>query len=192
MGLKGDLHEVATVWKQSSWRIKVYLALSVFLASGSIASLSETVFRWKGFINDAVAFYKKYVADQLQELLELVLTRVPEGLSHFLILSTIYFAANLRVANFALPGARARSVAASATINYIGTALGIGIIFYFTHRQTDGDGAIGLFIGSAFGASVSYWRVGGAARVLWFASLIGPFALVGIAAAVSSGLLRTE
>jgi hypothetical protein len=192
MGLKGDFDEVAKVWRQSSWQIKSYLALSAFLASGSIASLSETVFRWKGFVSDAVLFYQTYIAGQIEGLLKLLVVHVPSGLSHFLILTAIYLGANLRVSTFALPGAKARSVALRAIADYAGVAIGISALLHFTARELDGEGALGLFIGSAFAASFSYWRVGGAARILWFASLLGPFAIVGLVAAVTSGLARTS
>jgi hypothetical protein len=192
MGLNGDFHEVAKVWRQSSWQIRTYLALSAFLASGSIASLSETVFRWKGFVSDAGFFYQTYIAGQLQQLLKLLVVHVPNGLSHFLILTAIYLGANLRVSTFALPGAKARSVALRATADYVGVAIGITALLHFSARELEGEGALGLFIGSAFAASFSYWRVGGAARILWFASLLSPFAIVGLAAAVTSGLARTS
>ena len=86
MGLKGDLQEVATVWEKSSWRVKAYLLLSAFLASGSIASLSDTVLRWKGFLRDALLFYQAYISDQLLRVLQFVFPtiHVPAGVSHFL------------------------------------------------------------------------------------------------------------
>lgn len=192
MGLKGDFDEVAKFWRQSSWQIKAYLGLSAFLASGSIASLSETVFRWKGFISDAVLFYQTYIADRLQGLLNLLMFHVPVGFSHYLILTAVYMGANLRVSTFALPGAKAQSVALRAIADYCGVAIGISVLLHFKAQELDGEGALGLFIGSALGASFSYWRVGGAARILWFASLLGPFAIVGLVAAVANGLARTS
>ena len=60
----------------------------------------------------------------------------------------------------------------------------------YTGKELNEESAFGLFLGSALAASVSYLLVGGAARILWFAYLLGPFALVGLVAAVSSGLVR--
>lgn len=194
MGLKGDLQEVATVWKQSSWRVRAYLALSAFLASGSIASLSETVFRWKGFVRDALSFYQAYVSDQLLRVLQFVFAtvHVPEGVSHLLILSALYLGANLRVAIFAVPAARSRAVASRATSSYLGAMIAMLIGMNFTGKELDGESALGLFLGSALCTSVSYWFVGGAAQILWLAYLLGPFAFVGLVAAVSSGLVRVS
>ncbi len=192
MGLKGDLHEVATVWKRSSWRIKTGLVFSLFLASGSIASLSDTVFRWKGFVRDALSFYQAYVSDQLLYVLQFVFATVdvPTGVSHLMILSVLYLGANLRVAIFSIATAKSRAVALRAASIYLGAMIAVIIGTSYTSKELVGETALGLFLGSAFCASASYWHVGGAARLLWFIYLLGPFAFVGLMAAVTSGLAR--
>ncbi len=187
MGLKGDFSEVEAIWSRSPWRVRAFLGLSLFLASGSIASLSDTVFRWKGFVSDAVAFYQNYISGQLLNLLHMCFAQVPGGVPHLLILSALYLAANFRVAYFALPTSRTRLLAAQVTGHYIGVT---AALLYGTHnvgRELEGGSALGLFVGSALCASFSYWRVGGAARILWFANLLVPFFIVGIAAAFASG-----
>lgn len=192
MGLKGDLQEVATVWDKSSWRVKAYLLLSAFLASGSIASLSDTVFRWKGFLRDALLFYQVYISDQLLRVLQFVFPTiyVPEGVSDFFILSALYLGANLRVAVFSVPAAKSRAVASRATSSYLGATIAMLIGMNLSGNELSSDSASGFFLGSALAASVSYWFVGGAARLLWFAYLLGPLFLIGLIAAISSGLVR--
>jgi hypothetical protein len=190
MGLKADFQEVATVWNQSSWRVRIYLALSAFLASGSIASLSETVFRWKGFMADAVLFYQTYISGPLHRVLVLFFAHVPEGVSHLLILSALYLGASLRVAYFALPSTKTRLVARRSVTGYVGAAIAVFIVGHYTGRELDGMSALGFFLGSALAASFSYWRAGGAARILWFVHLLGPFVIIGLAAAFASGLAR--
>jgi len=187
MGLKGDFSEVATAWSKTPWRLRVCLGISLYAASGSIASLSDTVFRWKGFVSDAVAFYQTYISGQLLRLLHICFAHVPAGVPHLLILSTLYLGVNFRVAYFALPASRTRSLVAQVTGHYIGVT---AALLYGTHnvgRDLEGGSALGLFVGSALCASYSYWRIGGAARILWFANLLIPFFLVGIAAAFASG-----
>jgi hypothetical protein len=61
MGLKGDFDEIAKVWSAAPWRVKVYLVLSAGLASSSVASLSEAIFKWKGFFLDALLFYRAWI-----------------------------------------------------------------------------------------------------------------------------------
>src|SRR5438309_2265838 len=125
MGLKGDLDEVVTVWSRSPWRVKAYLAISAFLASGSIASLSDTVFRWKGFVSDALSFYQNHISDQLLRLLQFGFPHVPRGASDLLILSVLYVSANLRVAYFSLPDSPPRAVARRAISAYIGSIIAL-------------------------------------------------------------------
>ena len=46
-----------------------------------------------------------------------------------------------------------------------------------------------LFAIALYSSSI-YWKIGGAARFLWFVSLLGPLMVVGVAAAVNSGLSK--
>lgn len=191
MGLQDDFYEFVRVWQSSSWKMKAYLLLTAFLASGSIATLSETVFHWKGFVNDAIFFYQIYIADQIQNLLKLFFN-APSGLSHFLILTGIYLGANLRVSRLTLPETKAHSVALHAVTSYVGVATAMTIFLHFSDRMSlNSEFSLGLFAGSAFSASFSYWRAGGAARILWLTTLLSPFVIVGLAAAITSGLSRT-
>lgn len=61
MGLIGDLQEGKHLWKNSSWTSRAVIALSIFIATNPIASLSEPVFRWKGFILDGLEFYREWI-----------------------------------------------------------------------------------------------------------------------------------
>lgn len=192
MGLKGDVHEVSTIWKQSSWRIRIWLALSLFLASGSIASLSDTVFRWKGFINESVTFYQVHISGKLSRLLQIPFASMAQGISDLIILSLLLIGANVRIAFFALPNSTVREVARRTISSYIGSMIALLAGNYYVGREMDGSAALGLFIGSALCASASYWRAGGAARILWFSNLLGPFIVVALAAAFVSGWQRTN
>lgn len=192
MGLKGDLQEVAAAWPKYSWRLRAFLVLSIVLASSSVATLSDTVFRWKGFIKDALSFYQEFIADQLLRLITVVLPniQVPPGVPHLLILSALYLGANLRVAAFSVPNSRSRSIASRATGSYIGAAIGSLIVMQFLEQSLSAKGSLGLFVGSAFAVSVWYFRIGGAAKILWFVHLTAPFVIVGLLAAVNNGLVR--
>lgn len=191
MGLKGDLDEVVIVWNKSPWRVKAYLAISAFLASGSIASLSDTVFRWKGFISDALLFYQTYISDQLFRLLQIGFPGVPQGASDLMILSALYVGANLRIAYFSLPGSLTRPVARRAISSYVGSMIALLVGNHSVGRGLSGESALGLFLGAALCSSVSYWRARGVIRILWFSYLLGPFIIVGLTAAFVSGWGRT-
>jgi len=191
MGLKGDLQEVTSVWKRSSWRVKAYLTLSLFLASGSIASLSETVFRWKGFISDALSFYRTHISDQIFWMLRSAFSQVPPAASDLLILSMLYIGAHLRVIWFAPRASLTQREGRRGISTYIGSTTALLIGNYYLGRDLNGESALGLFLGGAVCASVSYWRAGGAVRILWFSCLLGPFIFVGLTAAFVSGWGRT-
>jgi hypothetical protein len=56
MSLFGDIEEVKIFWKKTTLIGKFVLIVSGFLASGSLANLSETIFKWKEGIKEAVTF----------------------------------------------------------------------------------------------------------------------------------------
>ncbi|MDO9333363.1 MAG: hypothetical protein Q7T57_02435 [Dehalococcoidales bacterium] len=60
MGLKGDLDEAVKDWPKSNRLIKAWLVFSVFFSTLQLASLSEAVFKWKGFVLDGVNFYREW------------------------------------------------------------------------------------------------------------------------------------
>ena len=68
MGLKADIDEVKASWSTSPWWVRIWLALSAYLAISSIASLAETIVKWKGFILDAVLFYREWINLPLKKL----------------------------------------------------------------------------------------------------------------------------
>lgn len=192
MGLKGDWSEVAGIWSKSPWRVRILLGASVFVASNSIATLSDTVFRWKGFIKDALSFYQQNVTVPLWSLIHgwLPSIFIPPGVPHFIILSALYIGSNLRIVYFSMPGSKPRRLATQSLTGYIGASIGLLSAIYYSEKLLDGGGALGFFIGSVVAASVTYIRSGGAARILWFVWLFSPFMVVGLAAAVNSGLVR--
>jgi hypothetical protein len=194
MGLKGDIDEVGRAWPAYSWRMRLWLVLSVLLASNSIATLSDTIFRWKAFIKETLQYYEILIASPLRNAILSLLpgTQIPPGVPHFIVLSTLYLGASIRVALYALPRSRARTAALQAVTGYVGSCVALLLIWRWEGQVLDLETSLGLFIGSAACASVSFARIGGAARLLWFVYLAAPFAIVGVAAAVNSGLMRQQ
>jgi hypothetical protein len=68
MGLKGDMDEVANAWRSASPSGKAWLALSGFFGISALASLSELVTKWKGFIKDGVEFYNVWIGTPVREV----------------------------------------------------------------------------------------------------------------------------
>ena len=119
-GLRGDIEGVTSVWRSSPWRYRVLLVLSLVLASGSIASLSETVAKWKGFILDGVTFYRTYVSKPTNEFfLSLLGPNIPPGIADAVILLAPLVSANMRLALYRGANIRARAPATGMLLSPI-------------------------------------------------------------------------
>jgi hypothetical protein len=188
MGLKGDIDEVAKVWISSPWRIKVYLALSTLLASGSIASLSDVLFKWKGFVLDAVVFYRSRIGVPFHNLMQSAVdVRLPEGFSDHILLWILLLASLTRYQFFVCRDFRCR-------LEFIGV-YGCMFSLYGWALAQDfirGRGypvSLSLLM-YGFAIVFSFFTTTGAGRIVLLASLIAPLALVGVVAAVHAGLTR--
>lgn len=72
MSLKDDFNEARQIWSGSSLSLKLLAGLTLFLATGSIASLSDTVFAWRGFLSDGVKFYESFITGQIIRLTDVL------------------------------------------------------------------------------------------------------------------------
>lgn len=188
MGLKADVEEVAKAWRVAPWRVRVFYGLSVFLASGAVASLSETVAKWKGFLLDSVNFYQKHVGSPLDYFIrDVLLLPLPVGVSDAVVLLTLLAGANTRLMMYRGAGQRTRLAAIAFLLAPI---LLIGWLALWKGSSLSGREMVIALSGLTGYASARYWLIGGATRLLWFASILAPFMLVGFAAAINSGLSK--
>jgi len=67
MGLAGDINEAKKLWNESSPLFRVVIVISTFLAISSIASMSDVIFHWKGFISDGLQFYNSWAIEPLKK-----------------------------------------------------------------------------------------------------------------------------
>lgn len=65
MGLKGDFDELVSSYKNVSLPSRLFLIVSFFISVSSIASLADTIFKWKGFIADLLLFYREFVVEPI-------------------------------------------------------------------------------------------------------------------------------
>ena len=185
MGLKADVDEVTNYWDRAPWRVRVVLVLVLFLSSTSLASLSDSVVKWKGFLLDALTFYR---ANVLRPITEVAQKLVDHPLSStFLdnaVLYGLFFAALTRallLRNSSWPR-KARDVV------FMG-ALYVALIWSLagipaSPSETTGWALYPLFL---FGA---YFLTKGAERVLAMTYMLVPVLIVGVLAAISAGLGR--
>ncbi|MBB1339930.1 hypothetical protein [Pseudoalteromonas sp. SR44-2] len=96
MALIDDLKSAKNLWENGTLFTKIGIVLSTFLASGSIASLSNIVFAWKGFILDGINVYKAWVILPMQQSANHFGLHIDNSESHFLILTALFMAAIYR------------------------------------------------------------------------------------------------
>ncbi|MDE1516089.1 hypothetical protein PUN32_13955 [Vibrio sp. dsl-7] len=63
MNIRESFIEAVELYKKAGSLNRIFIMISFFLSVSSIASLSESIFKWKGFILDAVDFYQHYIAE---------------------------------------------------------------------------------------------------------------------------------
>lgn len=68
MGLIGDIQESKNLWLKSSWLFRIVILVSTFFAISSIASLSDVIFHWKGFIYDGIKFYSTWISEPIKKI----------------------------------------------------------------------------------------------------------------------------
>lgn len=189
MGLKADFEEVASSWTAAPWRVKLWLTLSLFLASNAIASLSETIFKWKGFILDAIDLYRSHISLPLRDLLVWLFSmHVQPRAIDVSMLVAIFGLASLRVAFYYPKRSDARKAELGAVVCVVGTIMvaiatsGKGPAFWFS---------LLIFLLSVLFSITSHIKHGGASALLWLVYVVAPFLAVGLVAAVNTGLSRS-
>lgn len=188
MGFKADVEEVTKAWSAARWRLRTFLILTLFMASGAVASLSETVAKWKGFFLDAVRFYQQYISLPAGKLLSaLVSIPLPVGTADALVLLTLMMSANIRIL-FYRGGARNARVSAFAMLTT--PILFIALLIVWRGRSINSNDILACLGGILGYAILRYWQIAGATRLIWFTSMLAPVVVVGLAAAVNAGLSK--
>lgn len=96
MALIDDIQSARNLWKNGTILTRVFIVVSTFLATGAIASLSDVVFAWKGFILDGVNFYRNFIVQPLLQLAEIFSLEISSMEVNFLILTGIFMSAIYR------------------------------------------------------------------------------------------------
>ncbi len=97
MALFSDLKELKQEWKESSPAKKGLIILVLFLTTSSLTSLSDTVFKWKGFILEGMEFYRASISSPLLELFSYMNLKLTEQLADFLIVYSLSVSGFLRL-----------------------------------------------------------------------------------------------
>lgn len=191
MGLKADFDEVVEAWPKYSWMLRLWLILSAFVASGAIASLSETVFKWKGFVLDAVAFYRSFLSEPLAQFIHARNPHLGPAIADALLLAAVSSLAQVVVS-------AGQNEPSSLRLRRE-LRLGILLVAYLSIGgmfQRPGPNPEALLVwwwlGILAWQLIQYIRLRGSTRLLGLSSLLFPFVLLGVAAAINTGLSRAS
>ena len=66
MSIQSDFVELKNYWRHSSFYMRAWLLIVGYLSISSIASISDTVFQWKGFFLDALLFYRNWISGPIR------------------------------------------------------------------------------------------------------------------------------
>lgn len=101
MGLLADLDELSSAWKKCSLLGKLLIAFVVFFFTLTpLASLSDTAFQWKGFVLDALLFYRSYFVSPVIYFLDYLGIRFPTFMIDLFVIQLLTSAGLIRK-NFA-------------------------------------------------------------------------------------------
>jgi hypothetical protein len=185
MGLKADVDEVTSYWNRAPWRVRIVLILVLFISSTSFASLSESVIKWRGFLLDALNFYRAHV---LRPLAEAAQNLVGHPLSTtFLdnaVLYGVFFAALTRARLL-----RNSSKLEKARHVFFMGALYVGMLLHLSGLR-DSPGATTIWVMYPLFLFTAYFITKGAERLLAMVYMLAPVLLVGVLAALSEGLSK--
>ena len=188
MGLKSDIDEVLVVWERAPWHMRVYLVLSLVLGSTSIASLSETVFKWKGFVLDGVNLYRSFISSPIRNLAKNLFNySLSQSAFDLSVLALLLAVASLRVGIFQPKGSFGRK----GEISAVGTMVGVIVMLIAGNGSALSLWMAGILMTASF--LMNSWfhvRLGGAPALLWFFSILVPPAIIGLLGAVHAGLTR--
>tara|TARA_R110000823_G_scaffold75923_2_gene173605 strand:- start:3495 stop:4157 length:663 start_codon:yes stop_codon:yes gene_type:complete len=67
--LKAELKHIKIKWGSLSLSAKILTGLSLLFSISSITSLSDVIFKWRGFIKDALDVYREYFSEPVSRFL---------------------------------------------------------------------------------------------------------------------------
>ncbi|MEQ3632400.1 hypothetical protein [Thalassolituus sp.] len=183
MGLVGDLQEVRSLWADTSWKLRIVLVVSTFFAISSVASLSDLVFQWRGFILDGIQFYSNWITDPIRRFLAQLGLILSGNSVDFLILSTLYISGLLR--KFWLDGAKTN------ILHAIFLAVLLCLLAVRLSGQASGPSIWGfLLITVTYLLTPIAWKETTKEKFVYYAPISIAILVVLVLGAINSGLTR--
>ncbi len=185
MGLKTDVEEVTHYWGRAPWRVRIVLVLILFLSSTSLASLSESVIKWRGFLLEALTFYRQHVLRPIAEVARQVVGHpLPTVFVDNAVFYGLFFAALTR----ALLLRNSSRVNQAADIVFM--SMVYALMLWNLTGLRDSPGEITVWAVYPLLLFNAYFITKGGERVLAMAYMLTPVFVVGVLAAISAGLSK--
>ena len=86
MGMYSELEEAVDLWDKSSNIKRSIIIISVFFTISSLTSLSDTIFKWKGFILDGLNFYKTFISGSIIDFFDVFSIIIYQNTVDFMVL----------------------------------------------------------------------------------------------------------
>lgn len=185
-------NRIKSYWSNQPVIAKFFLVISSFVSASSLASLSETIFKWKGFVLDAVEGYRSIVQPIRDMLISSFDVSITQGQIDSVVIFGLFYFGHLR---FALS---ARSQNHTLTINAYYLIIYVFMVLFSFSAPNDNTLLIGtltvVLVGAA-GYFVAGSRAKGGAKDYAFDAAITinitiamSLLVVGVLAAVNKGL----
>jgi len=182
MGLLKDIEDTFELWKRSSL---VYKILSFSFAMAPLASISDSVFQWKGFILSGVEFYRTGVHFWFREALFYVgFERSIQVVDYLIFIGVLYLSSIYSVFMISEISFKSKLL---LSINYISAFFVLLLLTSSSSGVTWFQWLIPIVMYISIPIILDYPY-----KISWYAPFIFAIASVPILAAVNIGLTRTS
>lgn len=191
MSIKGDLEDISKLWNSGSWLLRGFAILIFVIGLGSVASLADTIFQFRGFIRDGIEFYETWIRDSFREILYLVvgikLGALWSSAIIYLMLSTSGIVRD-RFVRVGLGAAIGTCVGAVMAVSFSTILLYAFYPELLLAPHMNSKLALVFFVLFIFAAYSFSKEVQN--KTMYWASIFSPFVFVGILGGISNGFSR--
>lgn len=198
MWLRDEIDQLKKNWRDSTVFGRLLMGLSLYFTLSALASLSETVAGWKGFVLDAIVFYREWISAPILSIAKLCGLNIRGEFFDVFVIYLIHSSAYVRSARV-VTGIPIRIFLLRTTF-LLGRLVNFGILCIIVHLcfmiGQQRLVALAVFLSIALVTVYAYVdsrRKGGYMEEIWRGSLVRfflPFFFVSLLGAVSSGLSR--
>lgn len=188
MGIKSDLEEYRALWNRGGWGTRgadVVQIAQIVIAVGSLATLSNAIFQFRGFMRDGIQLYEEFIRHPLMILLSSIFNIRLNSL-HFDFLVWWALVSGALYRSHLIAGENGKALGMVLTF-IIGMALAINVISV-NAKPLSPLGVI-IVVG---GYIICTWYMSTTVKnkSVFYFSVLSPILIVAVLGAISSGVSR--